>query len=222
MKLTKAAKTRKKESKQSLERMRIMVRKPALACLWILLIFGTAAYSQQNTPAKAPPAASQEKQAGKPSEAPQAPPEKPVEKHSTPEDRQRVVTIAHKLEATPLDSTLGPEREWAVSWVVAAPDVHVRICPSLLADLRRPRYKYRSEIAAQLLISSAAFLIEHPEQPGGMGPQSVGGMEGVLKAYSAILKADPQTKAPSLDALLEKQSQGKLADAVQEIVKDCH
>jgi hypothetical protein len=201
----------------------MMLRKTALTCLWISLHCSTAVYSQQNTPAKAPQAAAQEKQAGKPSESPQAAaPEKPAEKHSTPEDRQRVVAIAHKLEATPLDSTLSPEREWAVSWVVAAPDVHVRICPSLLADLRRPRYKYRSEIAAQLLISSAAFLIEHPEQPGGMGPQSVGGMEGVLKAYSAILKADPQTKAPSLDALLEKQSQGKLADAVQEIVKDCH
>jgi hypothetical protein len=46
-------------------------------------------------------------------------------------------------------------------------------------------------------------------------------MEGVLKTYSAILKAEPQATAKSLDSLLEKQRQGKLADAVSEIVKGC-
>ena len=148
-------------------------------------------------------------------------PEKPAEKHSTPEDRQRLVAIAHKLEAAPLDPTLAPEREWAVKWTIAAPDVHVRICTNLLSDLRRPKYKYRSEISEQLLISSAAFLIEHPDQADKYRAQSVGGMEGVLKAYSAIIKAEPQATAKSLDALLEKQREGQLADAVWEIAKSC-
>ncbi|HSK43529.1 MAG TPA: hypothetical protein VLA83_06540, partial [Candidatus Binatia bacterium] len=69
-----------------------------------------------------------------------APPAMPAEKHSSPEDRQRLVAIAHKLEAAPLDPALAPEREWAVSWAIAAPDLHVRICSALLSDLRRPRY----------------------------------------------------------------------------------
>lgn len=204
------------------------MRKPALACLSVCFLFGACAavYAQQgSSPEKAPPAshsAEPAKPGSKPAETPQTAPEKPAEKHSTPEDRQRLVTVAHKLEAAPLDATLGPDREWAVSWVVAAPDLHVRICPSLLADLRRPRYKYRAEIAAQLLISSAAFLIEHPDQGDGIPTQSVGAMEGVLKVYSAIIKADPQAKTDSLDALLEKQSQGKLAQAVSEKVKECH
>jgi hypothetical protein len=147
--------------------------------------------------------------------------EKPAEKHSSPEDRQRLVAIAHKLEALPLDPALAPERQWAVNFVVAAPDVHVRICPALLGDLRRPKYKYRSEITDQLFISSAAFLIDHPDQTDNYRAQSVGGMEGVLKAYYAILKADPQSRVKSLDALLEKQREGKLADGVAEIVKGC-
>jgi hypothetical protein len=148
-------------------------------------------------------------------------PEKPAEKHSTPEDRQRLVAIAHKLETAPLDPALAPEREWAVSWSIAAPDIHVKICPVLLGDLRRPKYKYRPEISGQLLISSAAFLIEHPDQTDNYRAQSVGGMEGVLKAYASIIKADPQATAKSLDALLEKQREGKLADAVGEILKNC-
>lgn len=149
------------------------------------------------------------------------PQEKSAEKHSTPEDRHRLVAIARKLEAAPLDPALAPDRQWAVGFVLGAPDIHVRICTNLLADLRRPRYKYRSEIGEQLLISSAAFLIEHPEQADSIAVQSVGGMEGVLKAYSAIIKAEPQAPAKSLDAFLQKQREGKLADAVGEIVKGC-
>jgi hypothetical protein len=147
--------------------------------------------------------------------------EKPGEKHSTAEDRQRLVAIAHKLETAPLDLSLAPERQWAVNWVVAAPDVHVKICPALLGDLRRPKYKYRSEISEQLLLSSAAFLIETPEQADNYRAQSIGGMEGVLKVYASILKAEPQATAKSLDVLLQKQREGKLANAVGEIVKSC-
>jgi hypothetical protein len=175
----------------------------------------------QQSSTAAPPSSSSNRPV-KPPEITQATPTAPAEKHSTPEERQRLVTIARKLEAAPLDPALAPEKQWAVSWVVAAPDIHVRICPNLLADLRRPKYKYRSAIADQLLISSAAFLIEHPEQAEEIANQSIGGMEGVLKAYSAIIKADPQATAKSLDDLLEKQRQGKLAEAVREIVKDCH
>jgi hypothetical protein len=163
--------------------------------------------AQQNSSAKSEPSP--------------AVPHKPAEKQSTPEERQRLVAIAHKLEAAPLDPALASEREWALKWIIAAPDVHVRICTNLLSDLRRPKYKYRSEMNEQLLISSAAFLIEHPDQAENYRAQSIGGMEGVLKAYSAILKAEPQVTAKSLDSLLEKQRQGKLADAVEEIVKSC-
>ena len=200
------------------------MQRPGLACLWICLLAGTCAavHAQQSSPpqgaTQAPPASTQTK----PTEAAQATPEKPVEKHSTPADRQRLVTVAHKLEAAPLDPALAQEREWAVSWVVATPDLHVRICTAFLADLRRPRYKYRSEMGAQLLISSGAFVIEHPDQADNNTAQNIGGMQGVLKAYSAIVKTEPQTTAKSLDALLEKQSQGKLAEAVREMAKDCH
>lgn len=204
------------------------MRKPALACLlaWSLIgVCGAVGPQQSSSPQskpQSPPAAAQEKPAGQAPQTATAPPEKAAEKHSTPEDRQRLVAVAHKLEAAPLDSTLAPEREWAVGWTVAATDIHVRICPALLADLRRPRYKYRSEMGAQLLISSAAFLIEHPDQSSSIAVQSVGGMEGVLKAYSAILKTDPQATAKSLDEFLQQQSNGKLAETVRDMVKDCH
>jgi hypothetical protein len=188
----------------------------ASACLALALAIGAGA--QQSSPATNPP---QQKPESKPSTAAPTTPEKPAEKHSTPEDRQRLVAIAHKLEASPLDPTLGPDRSWAVSWVVAAPDVPVRLCTTLLSDLRRPKYKYRPELSSQLLISSAAFVIEHPDKSSDNVAQSLGGMEGVLKAYTAILKTDPQATAASLNEYLQKQKEGKLTEAIREKVKDC-
>lgn len=194
-------------------------RKAASVWLLLCLLMGTSGAISASSAFPQEPQTARQKSA-KPEASP-AVPKKPAEKHSTDEDRQRLVAIAHKLEASPLDPALTPEREWALKWTIAAPDVHVKICTGLLSDLRRPKYKYRSEMTEQLLISSAAFLIEHPEQAENYPAQSIGGMEGVLKAYSAIIKAEPQATAKSLDALLEKQRQGKLADVVSGIVKSC-
>jgi hypothetical protein len=203
------------------------VRRPALACLSVCFLFAACApgYPQQASPQQEAPQATQapeqEKPSGKPPETPQAAETQAV-KQSTPEDRQHLVAVARKLEAAPLDVTLAQERDWAVRFAVAAPDIHVRICTSLLADLRRPRYKYRSLLGDQLLLSSAAFLIEHPETADKKSTApAISGMEGVLKAYSAIVKAEPQANTASLDALLEKQSEGTLAEAVSEKLKNC-
>jgi hypothetical protein len=141
---------------------------------------------------------------------------------STAEERQRVVTIAHKLEAAPLDQTLYPERDWAKQWTIENPDVRIRMCMQLLAGLRSPKYQFRLEIATQMMLSSAAFLIEHPGQAGDHVAENVSGMQGVLKAYSAILKTNPDAHAKFLDDLLQKQGRGELVDSVRETIKVCH
>ena len=141
---------------------------------------------------------------------------------TTPQERQRVVAIAHKLEAAPLDQTLFQEREWAKQWVVENPDVRIRMCMQLLAGLRTPRYKFRTEITTQMMLSTAAFLIEHPASDHLA--ENVGGLQGVLKAYAAILKSNPDADAHAkpLDNLLQKQSEGKLLDYARETIKYCH
>jgi hypothetical protein len=46
---------------------------------------------------------------------------------STPEERARFVEITHKLEASPLDKSLIPDREWALRWLIDVPDVSVKV-----------------------------------------------------------------------------------------------
>jgi len=141
---------------------------------------------------------------------------------ATPDPRQRVVAIAHKLEATPLDQALFPEREWARQWVYQNPDVRIRMCLQLLPDLRRPRYRFRPEILDQMALSSAAFLIEHPDKTGDHLAENVGGLQGVLKAYSAIVKSNPDARVQALDEMVEKERRGQLVEFARETIKACH
>lgn len=141
---------------------------------------------------------------------------------STAEERQRAVAIAHKLEVAPLDKSLYPEREWALKWVIDVPDVHVKLCPGVLGRFINAKYKYSSEILVQLTLSSAAFVLEHPDKAEDDVAQYTAGVEGVLKAYEAILKTNGKATSKDLDQLRQLQNQGKLADFVRQGSGPCN
>ena len=140
---------------------------------------------------------------------------------STPEERQRFVVLAHKLEQTPLDKTLYAEKKWAIDWIDGIPDITVNICPQIMGeDFLESRYRYMPEIMGQVAFGSVVFLIEHPDKKGDAVAQYTAGVESALKAYKGILKADPMVSR-TLEDLLQKQGQGKLADYVRETSKTC-
>jgi len=135
---------------------------------------------------------------------------------STPEERTRFVAIAQKLEQSPLDAGLRPEREWALLWLIQVPDVTVNVCTAPFGDFMKKKYKYSPEIVMQLTFSSGQFVIEHPDQAKDADAQLVAGVEGALRAYQSILKAKPEAKSKDLDELLQKQSQGTLVAYVRD------
>lgn len=145
----------------------------------------------------------------------------PARGPSTPEERTRAVEIAHKLQSDPLDQSLNREREWAIKWLIEVPDIHVELCTNILGDFYKPKYKYSSEITVQLTLSSAASVIEHPDQASDRMAQFVAAVEGALKAYKAILQAKPGAKSKALEELVEKQNEGKLTESVRESAKKC-
>jgi hypothetical protein len=141
---------------------------------------------------------------------------------STPEERQRFVTIAHKIEESPLDPSLVPEREWGLRWLIEVPDVNVNLCAAPLQEFVQTKYKYSRELVVQLTFSSGAFLIEHPDNKDP-DAQYVAGIEGVLKAYQSILKTKPDAKSKALDDLAQRQSQGTLSSYVRDAAdKGCN
>lgn len=142
-------------------------------------------------------------------------------KPSTPEDRQRFLTVTHKLEQDPLDESLRQDRSWALKWLEDVPDINVSICPPVLGELPQSQYRYMRQIAAQFSLEMAAFLIEHPRQVNDTNAQYLAGVEGALRAYKSILKTQPMATSAILEGLLNMQEQGKLEAWVRERARAC-
>jgi hypothetical protein len=141
---------------------------------------------------------------------------------STPQERAREVAITRKLEAAPLDQSLNPDAQWAITWLIQVPDIDIKLCTSAMGDFLNSKYKYAPRITAQFTLASAAFIIEHPNKKDDRVAQYVAGVESALKAYQAILKSEPDAKSKALDQLLQKQSDQKLEDFVRsQAAKDC-
>jgi hypothetical protein len=141
--------------------------------------------------------------------------------HSSPEDRQRFVSITRNLEQAPLNPALKPDREWALEWLTKAPDVTVAICAEPLPGVVESKYPYAGEILFQDMFSMGAFAIEHPEAANDPNAQQLAGVEGALNAYRSILRDKPDAKFPALETLLQTQSRGELPDFVRKALIRC-
>jgi hypothetical protein len=140
---------------------------------------------------------------------------------STSEERSKAVNLVRALEADPLNEGARDSRRWLVAWLSEIPDITVQMCPALLGENFEVNKKYAAELALQQSLSSAAFIIEHPDRANDKLAVSIAGVEGVFKAYEAILTQKPKAHFKSLDALLEARSKGTLESIVAQNMKAC-
>jgi len=138
---------------------------------------------------------------------------------STPQERAKAVRLAHQLEADPLAPDAQEWRVWLAKWIDEVPDVVVPVCPPLLPPLVRSGRNYAHELAMQVVYSSAAFIVEHPDQQADQQAVFLAGVEGALKAYQAILKARPKARWYYLDGLIEKRDKGELKEYLRKQVE---
>jgi hypothetical protein len=75
---------------------------------------------------------------------------------------------------------------------------------------------YGSEIFNQTMFSSAAFVIEHPDQANDRIAANLAGVEGALKVYEAVVTTKPKAKSAFYDGLLDKQNKGELRAFIEE------
>jgi hypothetical protein len=140
---------------------------------------------------------------------------------STPEERKRFIALVHKLEKTPLDSSLNSEVSWALQWLQDIPDVNVTICFDPLGPFVAEQYSYGTRIRGQFVLGMGAFLIEHPQKTADVSATYLAGVESALKAYKSILKSKPEAKSKALDDLVSKQDSGELTEFVRNASKAC-
>src|SRR3984957_17767247 len=83
---------------------------------------------------------------------------------STAEERARAVKVAHDLESDPLAKDAKDNREWVIQWIIDIPDITVNVCFDYFGKMPNPPKGHSKEIVRQMIISSAAFMIEHPDK----------------------------------------------------------
>lgn len=139
---------------------------------------------------------------------------------ATPEEKATAVKAAHVLESDPFNKDARKIREWFTLWLIEVPDISVEVCIGYLKPLYDAKSKnYATEIATQMMFSSAAFIVEHPEQAKDRVAVNLAGLEGALKTYESIVKDKLKAKWDFLDGLIAKREKGELRTYVDEIAK---
>lgn len=137
-------------------------------------------------------------------------------KPSTAQERETAVKVARVLETEPFHKDAKKMREWLLLWLIEVPDIHVELCTAYMPPEKSTDKNYGSEIFNQTMFSSAAFVIEHPDQASDRVAVHLAGVEGALKVYEVILTTKPKAKSQFYDGLLEKRNKGELRAFVEE------
>ena len=140
---------------------------------------------------------------------------------STIEERARAVKVSHSLEEDPLSKDAKDQRDWVLDWIEKIPDITVNVCFDFFGKVPEPPRGHSGEITMQMIISSAAFMIEHPDKVKDERAVALAGLLGSLKTYQAILKQDASARWPFVDKLIVMREQGKLDDYVGETRRKC-
>jgi hypothetical protein len=132
-----------------------------------------------------------------------------------------VAAAIRRLEANPLASDGMEARRNLLAWLTDSPDVTVSMCQHVV-----PAPAQNSETSGitmtQFLFSSAAFIIEHPDQAKDPVAVNLAGLQGALRTYE-LLKARRGNAAKNrdLEKLLERRERGELEAYVRAGLARC-
>lgn len=139
---------------------------------------------------------------------------------------EQLQVIAHdikRLENQPLASDAQEARHVLYNWLQSTPDVSVDVCNSLIVPLTDSSTPYQGKLLMQFYLSSAAFIVEHPEQADNPTAVHLSGLMGALNTYKH-LKAEDGRKNPFMEKMekyKQKKEGAKLIEFVTKELEDC-
>lgn len=137
---------------------------------------------------------------------------------ATAQEKDTAVKAARLLESDPFNKDAKKIRQWFTEWIIEVPDIHIELCGGYLGPVFGTKKNYEAELFGQTMFSSAAFIIEHPDQATDRLAVNLAGLEGALKTYEAILQTKPNARWTFLDELIVKRDKGELKAYVQEVM----
>ncbi|MGE3800676.1 MAG: hypothetical protein AB7H80_06615 [Candidatus Kapaibacterium sp.] len=138
------------------------------------------------------------------------------------EQLRAVAADIRRLEANPLASDADEATKALMVWSIESPDFTLSMCMGILGGLIGSESKYHSTLLVQFMLSSAAYIIENPEEADNNVKVNVGGLEGVSKTYSILKEQEGDSAKDEFgEMLLKLQEEGKLEEHVTEGLKEC-
>jgi len=134
---------------------------------------------------------------------------------STPEERKQAIEYIQHFEADPLNPALKPEIQWVVSFIDKVPDIHIGVCPTLIAFPKGDK-KDGLTLFTAMLFAETSFALQNPDKQNDYHAQFQAGVEGVLRIYQVLLKSNPKDRQPFLDDLIHRRDAGTLMQWVKE------
>jgi hypothetical protein len=141
---------------------------------------------------------------------------------STPGERKKAVELTRKLEKQPLARSSNKDRAWLLEFIIEAPDFEVKGCTGPLDALAKDEEgPYARILYVQSVFGMASFMFENPKKSEDWAAVQTAGIESTLKAYEAILKADPDAHWKELDRLVGVRGKGRLRALVEKEMAKC-
>lgn len=142
---------------------------------------------------------------------------------STPEERKQALEYIQHFMTDPLGPNALHERKWVIEWVIEVPDVHVSFCSTILDKMNRSDKKDGPALLAAMLMAQTEFALQDSVKQGDVLAQYQAGVEGVLRVYEVLMKANPKDQQPYLDDLIQRRDAGTLPQWVKErAAATCH
>ena len=102
-----------------------------------------------------------------------------------------------------------------MEWTIEISDVHVNLC-TILDKLPKGDKKDSQTLFTAMVFAQTAFALQNPDKQEDLLAQYQAGVEGVLRTYEVLLKANPKDRQPHLDDLIRRREAGTLAQCVKE------
>jgi hypothetical protein len=120
---------------------------------------------------------------------------------STPEERKQALEYIHEWQGDPLGAHAKDQFARVLKWFVDVPDLTVHAC-TILDKLPKGDKKDGATIFGGEFLAQAAFVIENPDKKDDRLAEYQAGVEGGLRVYEPLLKANPRDREPYLDDLI--------------------
>lgn len=129
---------------------------------------------------------------------------------STQSERARVAQMALDAEQNPRQIQQR-DGAWLKAWVNDIPDLVLDYGTVFNWIKGAAKADVREAFKFQYTASAMAFQIQHPELAAQQAAIDVAGMEGVLRAYEAVVRQDANQASAKLDQALSARKKGELA-----------